>query len=236
MYNITLIGTIHQEFGNCNSNELYKILESISPEVIFDELPKHYFDMFFDDSFDKYCANRILLNQSTPIVPLEVKCVKKYKQNYDIKILPIDIDDIDSKLSEFQNEVLYLFSIIFKNEDYIKLYSKSETLIAQGGFHYLNSDGFLNYIERKEILEKNIIKSEIERYRLLDTYKLFHKKIRDDRENEMLQKIYEYSKENRYNQAVFLIGAEHRKSIMQKILEYEKVSEIKLNWRIFGDK
>jgi len=52
----------------------------------------------------------------------------------------------------------------------------------------------------------------------------------------MLQNIYNYSKENQYNQAVFLIGARHRKSIMQKIIEYEKISEIKLNWTIYGNK
>jgi pheromone shutdown protein TraB len=52
----------------------------------------------------------------------------------------------------------------------------------------------------------------------------------------MLQNIYNYSKGNQYNQAVFLIGAGHRKSIMQKITKYEKLSEIKLNWKIYGNK
>ncbi len=46
----------------------------------------------------------------------------------------------------------------------------------------------------------------------------------------MLQNIYNYSKENQYNKAVFLIGAEHQRSIVQKIKEHEKLSEIKLNW------
>ena len=55
----------------------------------------------------------------------------------------------------------------------------------------------------------------------------------DTRENAMLENIYKYSKENLYNQAVFLIGADHRKSILQKFIEYEKMSEIKLNWTIW---
>lgn len=52
----------------------------------------------------------------------------------------------------------------------------------------------------------------------------------------MLQNIYNYSKGNQYNQAIFLIGAEHKKSIMQKITVYEKLSEIKLNWTMYGNK
>lgn len=39
MFNIVLISTEHREFGNCNSDELCKILESINPDVIFEEEP-----------------------------------------------------------------------------------------------------------------------------------------------------------------------------------------------------
>ena len=47
MYNITLIGTIHSEHGKCNPDTLYKILEDINPEVIFDELPNHFAELYF---------------------------------------------------------------------------------------------------------------------------------------------------------------------------------------------
>jgi hypothetical protein len=235
MYNITLISTIHSEIGKCNHNELYTILESINPEVIFDELPSHYFDMYFSDSFDMHFANSILLNRNTPIVPIEVKCIKKYKQNYNVKILPIDID-VTPNLSKHQDEILFMLSTFFKYEDYKELDNEKETLIAQEGFHYLNSDVFLGFLEKKEILEKNIMESEIEKDRLLNIYKLFHAEQYNNRENEMLQNIYNYSKENQYNQAVFLIGAEHKKSIMKKITEYEKLSGIKLNWSMYGNK
>ena len=63
MYNIILIGTIHLENGQCNSDELHKILEDINPEVIFDELPSHSFDMYYSDSFDIYSINSSLLNR-----------------------------------------------------------------------------------------------------------------------------------------------------------------------------
>ena len=58
----------------------------------------------------------------------------------------------------------------------------------------------------------------------------------DIRENAMLKNIYNYSKENQFNQAVFLIGTSHKKSIMQKITKYEKKSEVKLNWTMYENK
>jgi hypothetical protein len=235
MYNITLISTIHSENGQCNSGELYKILEDINPEVIFDELPIHFSDMYYSDSFDMYCANKFLLNRHPPEVPLEVKCIKKCKQNYNIEIFPVDID-LRQKLSKYQDEISFMILTFLKYVEYKKLDNENETLIAQEGFHYLNSDKFLDFLDKKEVMEKNIIESEIQKYRLLDIYKLFHAEQYDNRENVMLENIYNYSKGNQYNQAVFLIGATHKKSIKQKITEYEKVSEIKLNWTMYSNK
>jgi len=232
MYNITLIGTVHSENGLCNSDKLHKIIEDIKPEVIFDELPSHSFDMYYSNSINMYSANGILLNQHPSEIPLEVKSIKKYKQNYDVKILPVDID-IRQRISKYQDEIFFMFLTFFKYEDYKKLDNEKVTLMAREGFHYLNSDNFLDLLERKEILEKKIIESEIQKNRLLYLYKLFHTEQYDNRENAMLQNIYNYSLENQYNQAVFLIGAEHKKSIMQKIIEYEKLFEIKMNWVMY---
>ena len=168
-------------------------------------------------------------NGRYPVVPLEVKCLREYRQNYEIEIIPVDID-LRQKLDENQKEINFLFSTFFKNEDYAILDNEKENLIAQEGFHFLNSNKFLEFSEKKEIMEKNIMESEVQKNRLLSIYKLFYSQQYDYRENVMLQNIYNYSKENQYNKAVFLIGAEHQRSIVQKIKEHEKLSEIKLNW------
>ncbi|HLY70211.1 MAG TPA: hypothetical protein VKR53_10820 [Puia sp.] len=235
MYNITLIGTLHSEDGLCNPDELHKILEEINPEVIFDELPIHFSDMFYSDSFDMYCANNILLNRRPPGVPPEVKCIRRYRQTHNIKIFPVDIDN-RQKSSEYQDEIFFMACTFLKYEAYKELNNEKEILITQEGFHYLNSDRFLEFLEKKETLEKNIIESEIQKNRLLDIHKLFHSEEYDNRENAMLENIYNYSKRNQYDQAVFLIGAGHKKSIMRIITEYEKLSEIKLNWTMYGNK
>src|SRR5690606_24864287 len=136
----------------------------------------------------------------------------------------------------YQKEIFFLFKTFFKYEDYKKLDNEKEALITQEGFHFLNSNKFLDFLEKKENLESNIIESEIEKDRLINIYKLFHTEQYDNREIAMLKNIYNYSKENQYDQAVFLIGAEHKKSIMQKIAEYGKLSDIKLNWTMYGNK
>ncbi|HLU85657.1 MAG TPA: hypothetical protein VKZ45_09280 [Vicingaceae bacterium] len=235
MHKITLISTIHSEKGQCNSDELYKIIASINPEVIFEELPPNYSDMYYSNSFDMHCANNILLNRRPPVVPLEVKCIKRYKENYNIKIFPVDVD-VTQKLSKYQDEIYFLFLTFFKYENYKILNNEKEALLLQEGFHFLNSRKFLDFLNKKEALEKNIIKSEIQKNRLQNIYKLFHAEQYDSRENAMLNNIYNYSEESQYDQAVFLIGAEHKKSIMQKITEYVKRSDIKLNWTMYGNK
>lgn len=235
MHNITLIATIHSENGKCNSDELYKLLEDVNPEVIFDELPMHFSEMYYSDSFDMYYANNILLNRRCPVIPLEVKCVKKYKQKYNVKIIPVDID-LRQELPKYQDEISFMILTFLKYEGYKKLNNEKETLIGLEGFHYLNSDKFLDFLDTKEVMEKSIMESDIQKNRLFDIYKLFHAEEYDNRENAMLENIYNYSKGNHYNQAVFLLGAEHKKSIMRKITQFEKLSEIKLNWTMYGNK
>ncbi|MGG7033706.1 MAG: hypothetical protein ACI7YS_00755 [Flavobacterium sp.] len=219
MYNITLIGTQHLESGKCNSDELYKIIESINPDVIFEEMPSSHFNAYYVTKTQR---------------SLESDTINQYFKSHNVKIIPVDID-VRQELSKYQNEINFIFHTIFKHEDYLKLDNEKDDLMIQKGFRYLNSDEFLDFLEKKKVIEKQIIESEPDKDRLLNIYKLFHLVQYDSRENAMLQNIYNYSKENQYNQAVFLLGAGHRKSIMKKITEYEKLSGIKLNWTTYGD-
>ena len=50
------------------------------------------------------------------------------------------------------------------------------------------------------------------------------------REDEMIRNINRYSAEHTYDKAVFLIGAGHRKSIIQKI-EGHRGGDVILNWK-----
>ena len=216
MYNITLIGTRHREDDFCTSNELYKIFEVISPDVIFEEMPPSY--------FDKYYVTKVRKN-------LESDAVLKYLENHNIQHIPVDSDDIPS--DAFFKDLEYMYNRIEKLTEingfnYRKFSDMSSMYIRKYGLLYANSDDSITIQNKiQDSMEKGL--QVINDEKLYQTYQKWLK-INEKRENEMLQNIYNYSKENTFSNAIFMIGFAHRKSIMQKITEFEDKSEIKINW------
>lgn len=245
MYNITLIASNHTEKGKCNSDELYKIIQAINPEVIFEEIPTFIFDMFYRgkchfNEFHKVLKYKLPHNvldriDTLPLseTPLEVNCIRKYLQNHNIKNIPVDIVT-DSEIS---TNMEMMFGEFYKNDDvYKKLVDECKLLTEQRGFDYLNSKNYLDLDEKMKIREKQLIETNcLNKNELLRIYELSFKEIIVDREIAMLRNIYNYSKENVYNQAVFLIGARHKKSIMERIIKYDEASEIKVIWTMYGN-
>ena len=219
MHNITLICTNHLEFGKCNSEELYKIIEFISPDVIFEEIPLKLFEIIYNDK---------LIDLTSEVVT-EIKCVKKYLQNYHIKHIPVDTDI--RFISD--NEHNWMFDIFEKYADYNKINNDLRLLTEQFGFSFINSNECLDLSEQLNIVKEDIMNVDINKNELNRVHQLFNKQD-DTRENAMLQNIYDFSKKIQYNQAVFLIGSAHKKALMQKINRYEKLPEIKLKWKMNG--
>ena len=215
-HNITLIGSLHEEIGKCNSDELYKIIVSINPDVVFEELSSDLFDRFYGEN-------------PLPEEPSEVKCIKKYLQGHNIKHIPVDIGK-NPNLSD--DELRYMWDTFQKYDVYKKISVERNSLMEQYGFAYLNSDKCLKSFEKEKTTEKSLIESNINKDMLLRISRLFYEE-QDNRENEMLRNIYNYSKENQYEQAIFLIGSAHRGSIMQKIKKYKAEKRLKLNWTFY---
>ncbi len=71
-------------------------------------------------------------------------------------------------------------------------------------------------------LEKKIINNEVLRKKVDANI--------DEYEYSMLRNIYAFCKENQFSTAIFMCGSAHRKSIIEKIGEFEEKSEIQLNW------
>lgn len=209
MNNITLVNTVHYEIGKCNSDELFKIIESLRPDVIFEELNEKLFDKF-------YTENQL------PHEPPEVKSIKKYLQHNNINHFPVDIDPIPNLSSQ---QIEYMFDTFKKYHIYKILLDEGEYLTKQEGFVYLNSDKCSEIFQKLRIKEKELIQFEVNRDLISQIYKLFYEE-QDNRENAMLQNIYNYCNTNQFNQAVFLIGVAHRNSIMQKVAK----SDSKANW------
>ncbi|MCL2155007.1 MAG: hypothetical protein FWH53_05020 [Leptospirales bacterium] len=219
MYNITLICTNHGELGKCNSDELYEIIESISPDVIFEELSQDLFDRFYKEN-------------QFPYEPPEIQSIKMYLRNHNIKHFPVDID-VSKDLST--SEIEYMFNTFKKYDVYKKSDDELGIMTARDGFAFLNSKKCNELFEKKKITEKNLIGfMMINKNLLFRIHKLFYEE-HDKREYEIIKNIYNYSKENQYNQALLLIGSAHRKSIIEKIEKYKTQENLKLNWTFYTD-
>lgn len=228
MATITLIATGHKENGLCNTQELFKIIELISPDVIFEEIPPNKFEGAYT---------------GTRQASLEVATIKAYLQKYpDTHHYPVDLD-IDLEIEKtIRREVA---GIPFICKDYNPEYAFLDHQISYGnksiGFPFLNSDRCSEIILRKKVLEKQILdelridkkQSAMDHDRLNLAYKQWLDQ-HDERENEMLRNIYTYMESKKFVKALFLVGAAHRKPIMQKIQEHKSKEEFKLDWLFYG--
>ncbi|MCG9880409.1 MAG: hypothetical protein MH472_07410 [Bacteroidia bacterium] len=211
-----LISTRHESLGKCNSDELCHIIEQINPNVIFEEIPP--------SNFDEYYKHKSRQN-------LESNAIKRYILNNKIKQIPVDSNNIPSdeffkSLEKLHKKVEGL--IDYNGFNYRKLTDRNQLKTDQFGFKYLNSIECIN--TNKGIYESienglQTIKDEA----LIQTFNLW-KEINSSRENIMLQNIYKYSEAHSYDRAIFLLGAAHRESFIEKTKENNLKCDIKINW------
>ena len=219
MQNVILISTEHVESGKCSSDELLKITESIKPDVIFEEEPND----------DKY---HISYTDQNSFKSLEIQTIIKYKQNHDIVNLPID-----KPINEFAS--LYLLDrftkMFIQNQDYKDLIREHCSLRDKNGFTYLNSKQCSDLNEKKILLEKQIISSSgLAKNELTNLYNQFHQEV-VAREIKMIESIYEFTRSNKYNKALFFLGYAHRESIRKKISEYTVINSSRINWTFYHE-
>jgi len=214
MYNITLLSSFHIELGKCNAEELYKIITEIKPEIIFEELPQALFHTIYAEGYDPHSLEAIAIN--------------KYLKEHHVEHIPVDT------LEKKEEDMFGGYNIILKKStEYDKLFKQQLSLISQHGYQFLNGSSCLELMDEMHKVEENVL-LEINDAQLLKQYKS-DGELQDKRAIAMLQNIYDYSKKHRYDKALFICGAEHRKSMMQKIQEYEKKGQFKLNWTFYGN-
>jgi hypothetical protein len=212
MYNITLICTVHKENGKCNYRELNKIIEIINPDIIFEEIPYSIFTENYKE-------------QSKNI--LEINAIKNYLEKHQVIQIPVDRYGLSNSQ---QKDFDYMFEkIVRKSSEYRELLKNHSVLENQYGFEFLNSNKCIQLMQKINDLIGNVIK-DINNERLFCAYKLW-KETNEKRENIMINNIYKYSYQHRYNKAIFLIGSGHRKSTIKKIQVYKRKEKLKLNWR-----
>ena len=210
MYDVNVISTKHKLNQINDLKELYKIIEDIKPEVIFEELNYSCFDEAY--------------NKQEPF-SIETHTITKYIQNYSVEHIPVDTYDtpeINEETKDYYEKYIY-----DNNNEYKKILDKQNQLAFRYGFNALNSKQFIDLTEmRKKQEEMFFQKTDNEKYK--KTYKNWIE-YNNNREYEMIKNIYNYSEEHKYNKAIFLIGADHINSIKKKIQEYKK-EKININW------
>lgn len=211
MHNITLISTTHKEFGKCNADELCKIIERIGPEVIFLEA--------LEETYSDY-DEMLFLDFREPHNKLEINAIQKYSAINSFEYVPVLDDGLPDSFEK-------KYSIVCENREWQNLIDNFNTLAAEHGYEFLNSDESFKLQDEMRMLEKRLLnESEISKVADEDI---------DAYENRMLRNIYSYCKTSTFKRAIFMCGVAHRKSIIEKIEIFESNEDIDVNWIIFGE-
>jgi hypothetical protein len=209
MHHITFISTIHKEIGNCNAEELYKIIEKLSPEVIFLEA--------IDETYSAY-ENYLFSTYGVYHKKLELAAIQKYNLSTSFEYVPVCENGLSDAFDR-KNK------IVCENREMQQLIDNYNFLAEKQGFIFLNSLESINLQEEMRVLETRvlnnteldkIVKADIEAY-----------------ENPMIRNIYSYCNNNHFRSAIFMCGVAHRKSIIEKIEKSKTVEQVNLTWTIF---
>lgn len=206
MPDIIIISSVHKEIGNCNSDELLKIIEGISPEVIFLEALEGNYTKYHEMLFSQFAIYH---------ERLEIRAIQEYGRNNKFDFVPV----LNIGLP---NEFDAKMKLACENEEYRRLLDYYESSESKEGFKFLNDERSMLLQEKMRELENLIIQD-----------KTLLKKVDAgiaEYESGMIRNIYSYCQKRAFSKAIFLFGAAHLKSIIHRIEEYEQTSSIKVNW------
>ncbi len=121
-----------------------------------------------------------------------------------------------------------MIEIFNKSPDYRHIQLLLEHLTHEFGFPYLNSIRCEALLAQKYFLEQRLAE-------VYDKDKLtsIHKKwisINEFRESEMISNICKYAEMNQFQRAVFFVGAEHKKPIIDKIHTKHNDGKARIGW------
>jgi hypothetical protein len=210
MPTITFISTIHKEIGKCNAEELYKIIGKLSPEVIFLEA--------VNETYSEY-ENYLFSTFGVYHQKLEISAIQKYNATTSFEYVPVCEGGMTDAFHRKNR-------IVCQNKELQKLIDNFNFLAATHGFKFLNSEECINLQEKMRMLETRILNnSDLDQKVKADI---------DAYENPMIRNIHSYCNENHFSSAIFMCGAAHRKSIIEKVEKSKTERDVDLTWTIFN--
>ena len=209
MQHITFISTIHKSTGQCNAEELHNIITGIKPEVIFAEALE-----------DTYSGYEHLLFSSFGVYhrKLEIAAIQQYARHHSFEYIPVLDEGLSDALDKRAAKVV-------QNRDWQSLIDNFDELAAAQGFKFLNSQLCITLQENMRALEGHIIND-------VEAEKAFQAGI-NTYEDGMMRNIYTYCKNHDFGSAIFMCGAAHRQSIIEKIERFKAREGIPPQWTVF---
>jgi len=211
---ISLIGTYHAEHGAVTASALVAILERIQPEVVFAEIPRSHIGEWRDGSHGT----------------VESIAVARYAATHSIDVVSVDLPKAED--SFFQGWEDANRAIERTSPEFRRLTDLNTDRMHREGFAYLNSDECILAwadIYREELDAIEYIGSS----RLRDIYAQV-RDLNERRDLEMLRNIRAYCASAVQSCGAFLVGAAHRKSLLEKLHAADETAIPHMEWDLGG--
>jgi hypothetical protein len=219
MHNVAVLFTQHESNGMCNSDELFKILWSLQPDIIFEEIGHEVYDQIY-----------IQQNRTT----LESTAIKLYLLTNDVEHLPVDTFDRPDSYRSGRNHLADVLQKYFhQNERLNRAFNQLVQQVHRGGFPFLNSDQNDTLLDEIES-EENHILTEIADDNLNQIAQL-RNEVNSKRDEVIIDNIYKYGEEKTFQRGILLIGAGHRRSIKRKLDKIEPRYGVEIKWHFLAE-
>ncbi len=188
------------------------LLERLSPEVIFAEIPKSHAARYANGSHGN----------------LESLAVAKFSRRHRVSVVPVDRDEPSIEFFQATRE---LFERVERaSGDYRALVDHHSECVKKGGLPYLNSNA-----SAKACFDiHNEVRATIEWVRAPHLQVVYDRWLDEIelRDQEMLMNIKQYAANSALVTGVFLVGAAHRRSIIEKALTDRDIGHSPVKWQL----
>lgn len=178
--------------GSATVSELHRILNHLQPQVVFLEVPT-----------SGYAGDGMRL---------EDRAIELYRLKNSVELVPVDLPTPNAEF--FRNDEHLHNRVEQSSREFCRLCDWSSAYIRRYGFAYLNSKHSAKlWSDLDQEMIATVAKLADPRLgELLD----LRTQIMERRDVEMLTNILKYARETTLERGVFLVGASHRKSIIEK--------------------
>lgn len=203
---------MHGERGAVTVAALAKLLERVSPDVVFAEIPKSHAARYANGSHGT----------------LESRAIADYSQRHQVTVVPVDRDEPSEEFFRVTRELFEL--VERRSRDYRNLVDLQSERSARGGFRYLNSAESA----QSAASIRNEVRDTIDWMRAPELHAVHEMWIAEIelRDQQMLANIARYAATSAFATAVFLVGAAHRQSIVEKVASSPGVDRSSVQWQL----